>query len=155
MALNFSEWKDSHKDPEYQIEGKSPKCPKGHKWDSKLNTCVPETNGKTKSDENPGERQMPEPLGTYNVWGSHGLNGEPPAMAVEEETIMEKPIYTQRTNKDRRRDEEAARRHKEQDDRMRYGKHGKRRSDYDDLRPGEVKRWDDVEKRWVSNKEGK
>ncbi len=46
-----------------------------------------------------------------------------------------------------------ARRHKAQDDRMRYGK--KSFADYqkDSLRPGEVKRYDKVKKKWVSNKD--
>ena len=152
MALNFSEWKDSHTDPEYQIEGKEPKCPEGHKWDKTLKTCVPKTDEKGNTRENPGDKALPEPLAAYNVWGSHGLNGEPPAMEVEEETIMEKPMLS---SKQQRRDAENAKRHKEQDDRMRYGKKGKAHHDATQLRPGEVKRWDDVEKRWVSNKEGK
>lgn len=152
MALNFSEWKDSHKDPEYQIEGKKPKCPEGHKWDATLKTCVPKSNDKENARENPGEKALPEPLAAYNVWGSHGLNGEPPAIAVAEESLMEKPMIS---DKQRQREEEDARRHKEQDDRMRYGKKGKEYHEKTSLRPGEVKRWDKEQGRWVSNKEGK
>ncbi|QIN97050.1 hypothetical protein [Synechococcus phage S-H34] len=152
MALNFSEWKDSHKDPEYQIEGKEPKCPEGHKWDKTLKTCVPKGDEKGNNRENPGDKALPDSLGAYNVWGSHGLNGEPPAMEVEEETIMEKPMLS---TKQQRRDEENAKRHKDQDDRMRYGKKGKEFHDKTYLRPGEVKTWDKEQNRWVSNKEGK
>ncbi len=150
MALNFSEWKDSHKDPEYQIEGKEPKCTEGHKWDSKLKTCVPDN----KNGENPGQKECPSPMLGYDIFGSTGVNGDGVAIAVKEETILEKPIYTQRSEKDSRQDLESVKKHKEQDDRMRYGKSGKP-TDSESLRPGEVKRWDKVEKRWVSNKESK
>lgn len=49
--------------------------------------------------------------------------------------------------------EDESRRHKAQDDRMRYGK--KSFADYqkDSLRPGEVKRYDKTKKMWVSNKD--
>ena len=146
MALNFSEWKDSLRDPQYQIEGKKPKCPEGHKWDKELKTCVPDT----KNNENPGEKECPDSMLGYDVFGSTGLNGDGYAVAVEEEALMEKPMLS---TKQQRRDEENARRHTEQDDRMRYGKKGKDHHEKTALRPGEVKRWCDIEKRWVSNKE--
>ena len=148
MALNFSEWKDSHKEPQYQIEGKKPKCQEGYKWDKELKTCVPDT----KNGENPGEKECPQPMLGYDIFGASGLNGDGYAIEVEEETLLEKPMLS---NKQQRKDAEDAKRHKEQDDRMRYGKKGKAYHDATALRPGEVKRWDDVEKRWVSNKEGK
>jgi hypothetical protein len=88
----------------------------------------------------------------YDIFGASGLNGDGYAIEVEEETLLEKPMLS---NKQQRKDAEDAKRHKEQDDRMRYGKKGKAYHDATALRPGEVKRWDDVEKRWVSNKEGK
>ena len=49
--------------------------------------------------------------------------------------------------------EDESRRHKEQDDRMRYGKKSFAQYQKDSLRPGEVKRYDKNKKRWVSNKE--
>jgi len=143
MALNFSEWKDSLREPQYQIEGKRPKCKGGYKWDKELKTCVPDT----KNGENPGEKEIPEAMLGYEIYGSTGLNGDGYAVEVDE-------MYTP-TEKDRRKDAEAAKAHKEQDDRMRYGKKSKEKHEAEALRPGEVKRWDDIEKRWVSNKEGK
>lgn len=148
MALNFSEWQDSFIDPQYQAEGKEPKCPEGHKWDKSLQTCVPDN----KNGENPSDRQMPDPIMAYNVWGTHGLNGEAPAIAVPGNTVDESAMYHP-TEKDNRRQSEEEIEHKKQDDRMRYGKSGK--SEEDSLQPGEVKRYDKNLKRWVSNKEGK
>ena len=48
--------------------------------------------------------------------------------------------------------EDEARKHKEQDERMKYGKNFQ---DFqrDTLRPGEVKRYNKVKKKWVSNKD--
>lgn len=144
MALNFSEWKDSLKEPQYQIEGKKPKCQDGYKWNKELKTCVPDT----KNGENPGEKECPDSMLGYDVFGATGLNGDGYAIAVEEELMYHA------SEKDKRKDAEAAKRHKEQDDRMRYGKKGKP-SEGDTLRPGEVKRFDKKLNRWVSNKEGK
>lgn len=153
MALNFSEWKDSLKEPEYQVEGKDPKCPDGHKWDKKLQTCVPDT----KNRENPGDKQLPDTLQAYNVWGASGVDGDGVAIAygdTEPGPGVNESVY-QKTNKDLRKQEEADKRHKEQDDRMRYGKKGKEYHEKTALRPGEVKHWDKDQNRWVSNKEGK
>ena len=148
MALNFSEWQDSFKEPQYQAEGKEPKCPPGHKWDKKLQTCVADT----KNRENPGDKQLPDPIVGYNVWGTHGLNGDAPAFEVPADTVDEAVMFHP-SEKDKRKDADLERSHKEQDDRMRYGKSGKPEGDV--LRPGEVKRYDKKLKRWVSNKEGK
>ena len=145
MALNFSEFLDSFLDPKYRTEGKKPTCPKGYKWDEKLAACVPTG----KKGENPGQKQLP-PGAAYNVWGSTGLNGEPPAIGVDDggdsvdSGSLGEAILYHKTRKDEKRHEDEARRHKEQDDRMRYGKKGKAHAD--DLRPGEVKRWDKVNK---------
>ena len=48
--------------------------------------------------------------------------------------------------------EDEARKHKKQDKRMKYGKN---LQDFqrETLRPGEVKRYDKVKKKWVSNKD--
>ena len=53
---------------------------------------------------------------------------------------------------ERRLDDES-RKHKEQDDRMKYGKKGFKDFQQDTLRPGEVKRYDKRLKKWVSNKD--
>ena len=50
-------------------------------------------------------------------------------------------------------DAEQERANKAQDDRMRYGKKGKAYAEKNALRPGEVKRWDKENKKWVSNKD--
>ena len=147
MALNFSEWQDSLVDPQYQAEGKEPKCPEGHKWSKKLQTCIPDN----KNGENPGERALNSGA-HYNVWGTHGLNGEAPAIAIDDNTVEESVMYHP-SEKDKRKDEERERQNKAQDDRMRYGKSGK--PEEEGLRPGEVKKYDKRLKRWVSNKEGK
>tara|TARA_B100001559_G_scaffold57684_2_gene46260 strand:- start:2050 stop:2238 length:189 start_codon:yes stop_codon:yes gene_type:complete len=49
--------------------------------------------------------------------------------------------------------EDEKRRHKEQDDRMRYGKKSFAQYQKDSLRPGEVKTYDKNKKKWVSNKD--
>ena len=144
MALNFSEWQESLTNPQYQVEGKEPKCPEGYKYDKQLKTCVPDT---SKGHENPGEKECPQSLASYNVIGATGINGDGYAIGVEE-AVMFHP-----SEKEKRKDEERERQNKEQDDRMRYGKSGKPEGDV--LRPGEVKKYDKRLKRWVSNKEGK
>lgn len=143
MALNFSEWQDSLINPTYQVEGKDPKCPDGHKWDKKLQTCVPDT----KNGENPGEKECPSPMLGYDIIGATGIDGDGVAIAVEE------GMAYQETSKEKKARENQELSHKKDDDRMRYGKSG--RPPEETLRPGEVKKWNAVEKRWVSNKEGK
>ena len=138
MALNFSEFLEGFVEPQYQSEGKEPKCPEGSKWDKKLGTCVP--SGKWTV----GDKECPQDLANYNVIGSDGLNGAPPAMAVEEE------MQYHRTAKDEKRLEDADRKNKEQDNRMKFGKSGKEPAP---LRKGEVKKWSKELGRYVSNKE--
>ena len=187
MALNFSEFLDSFVDPDYQAEGKNPSCPKGYTWDKKLGACVPST--KT-AKGNKGDQQLRHGA-PYHTWGSHGLNGDPPALGVDdggdstdagsfgEETdtskwpsikdekkkkktnvkhykglgiapTIQEDVPYHRTAKDEKRMQDAERKHKEDDDRMRYGKGGKAPAE---LRPGEVKKWDKRLGRYVSNKE--
>ena len=144
MALNFSDWLEEHKEPQYQVEGKTPKCPEGLKWDSKLKTCVP------KHQWTEGEKECPGSVDGYDVIGATGIDGDGYAVAVEEETLVE---MTPLTYKERKRREEAEARHKEQDDRMRYGKPGKRRPDAGNLRYGEVKKFNKETGKWESNKQ--
>ena len=186
MALNFSEFLENIVKPQYQSEGKKPTCPKGFTWDEKVGACVPSSKTAKGSE---GEKQIPSGA-MYNVWGTHGLNGDRPAIATDdggdsvemgEETdtskwpsikdakpkketkvkydkdmkvmapsIKETMMY-HKTQKDEKRQEDAARKHREDDNRMRYGKSG--RPPETKLRPGEVRRWDKNLKRYVSNKE--
>ena len=139
-TMDFSEFLESIQDPLYEVKGEK-KCPEGFKYDSKIKKCVPAT--KNGRGDVPGDA-MPEPLDTFQVWGASGLNGD--GYAMEESLDLTAHKYMKRIEK---REKE----NKEQDDRMRYGKSGK--PPEKPLRRGEVKRWDDIEKRWVSNKEGK
>lgn len=71
---------------------------------------------------------------------------------------MDESILYHASERDRRKDAEAAERHKQQDMRMKHGKNWKQfTSDADKasdrLRPGEVKRFDKRLGRWVSNKD--
>ena len=56
------------------------------------------------------------------------------------------------SKREKRLDDEE-RRHKEQDDRMKSVKKGFNQYQKDSLRPGEVKRYDKMKKKWVSNKD--
>ena len=186
--MDFSEFCESLEDPIYVGEEKVT-CRKGYKYDKKLGQCVPEANAKKTDKQNPGESQLPEPLGGWNTWGATGMNGDGYALAVEEEkeygddpkkwpsikdekktkkakykydphmkvnapNIQEDVPY-HRTAKDERRMQDAERKHRDDDNRMRYGKKGKEHHEKTALRPGEVKHWDKNQNRWVSNKEGK
>ena len=181
--MDFSEFCESLEDPIYVGEEKVT-CRKGYKYDKKLGQCVPEANAKKTDKQNPGESQLPEPLGGWNTWGATGMNGDGYALAVEEEkeygddpkkwpsikdekktkkakykydphmkvnapNIQEDVPY-HRTAKDERRMQDAERKHRDDDNRMRYGKSGK--PPEKQLRPGEVRRWDKAQKKWVSNK---
>lgn len=183
--MDFSEFCESLEDPIYVGEEKVT-CRKGYKYDKKLGKCVPEANSKTSHTQNPGESQLPEPLGGWNTWGATGMNGDGYALEVEEQVQEEKTsddpkdwpsikdekkktktnvknfkglgiaptikedVPYHRTAKDERRLQDAERKHRDDDNRMRYGKSGK--PPEKQLRPGEVRRWDKVQKKWVSNK---
>lgn len=139
--MDFSEFLESLQDPLYEVKGEK-KCPEGFKYDKKLKKCIPAT--KDGRGDVPGDSR-PDALDSFQVWGATGLNGD--GYAMEESLDLTDHKYMKRLEKQDKAN-------KEQDDRMRYGKKGKP-SEKDTLRPGEVKRWDDIEKRWVSNKEGK
>ena len=177
--MDFSEFCESLEDPIYVGEEKVT-CRKGFKYDKKLGKCVPEANTQTTNKQNPGESQLPEPLGGWNTWGATGMNGDgyaleektsddpkdwpsikdksklkkakykyDPHMKVNAPNIQEDVPY-HRTAKDERRMQDAERKHRDDDNRMRYGKSGK--PPEKQLRPGEVRRWDKAQKKWVSNK---
>jgi len=139
--MNFSEFLESLVDPLYEVKGDVPKCPPGYKWDTKTLRCIPKTD-KDKIDANIGIDSSPENMPDFRVWGATGYDG---GYALE----VEEGYDSKWEKKQKEREEE----HKKKDDRMRYGKKGKAYHDATALRPGEVKRWDDIEKRWVSNKE--
>ena len=143
MALNFSEFIDSFVEPQYQTEGKKPTCPKGFSWDKKVGACVP--TGKTGYTE--GDKECPNTAASYNVIGSDGLNGAPPAIAVEEELAMS---YQSRNDaKYQKRLDDKAAEYKKRDDRMKYGKSGKPGTQ---LRKGEVLKFNKETGEWESNR---
>lgn len=144
MALNFSEWLDASSEPQYTVEGKKPKCAEGMKWDKTLQTCVPIA----KSTE--GDKECPNAVGGYETIGATGLDGDGYAIAVKDVTEM---THTPLSHRERDIEDARQRNAKEQDDRMRRGKPGKRREDADDeLLPGEVKKFNKVTGKWESNK---
>ena len=147
MTMNFSEFLESLQNPLYEVKGKGPKCPGGHRWDKELKKCVPDD---SKRGENPGDKAMPGPMTDYTVWGATGIDGD--GYALAEDNVEEAMTYHP-TEKDKKRYEKQDAENKAKDDRMKYGKSGKPQEK--PLRPGEVKKWDDIKKRWVSNKEGK
>ena len=116
---------------------------------------------KVRRDDNPGDKNIVGDVHPYNVIGATGLNGDAPAFEediipgptpVSEESVEESIMYHP-SEKDKRRDADRERANKAQDDRMRYGKKGKKYMDDTALRPGEVKRWDKENQKWVSNKD--
>ena len=144
--MNFSDFCESLSDPLYVEEGKV-QCKPGFKYDKKLGKCVPAANMKTTSSQNEGDKLLPDPLGGWDTWGATGIDGD--GYAMEEETVKEAMMYHP-TEKDKKRYDKQDAEHKAQDDRMRYGKTGK--APEKPLRRGEVRRWDKVQKKWVSNK---
>jgi hypothetical protein len=145
--MNFSEFCESMQDPLFEKKGEEPTCEAGYTWNKKLGKCVPDRH-KNHAGENPGDRNLPNPLGGYDVWGSTGIDGDGYAMEVNEESIEETMLYHP-TAKDEKRRAEAERKHKEQDDRMRYGKDGKPEKQ---LRRGEVRKFNKETGKWESNK---
>lgn len=142
--MNFSEFLESLPDPLYEVKGEIPKCPPGYKWDTKTLRCLPKTE-KDKITPNNNVDSSPENMPAFGVWGATGVDGDGYAMAEEN-----KPVYTQKTEKEEAKEKETERKHKEQDDKMRYGKSGK--PPEDELLPGEVKKFNKSTGKWESNK---
>jgi hypothetical protein len=70
----------------------------------------------------------------------------------EKKRVEEKIDYADSKQMKRFADEK--KKHKEQDNRMKFGKFSKRAEEARDrLRPGEVKRYDKAKGKWVSNKD--
>ena len=112
---------------------------------------------KAKRQDNPGDKNIVGQTHPYTVIGDTGMNGDNHAVAddsgqINNETWQESIMYHP-TEKDKRKEAERERANKVQDERMRYGKKGKAYHDATSLRPGEVKRWDKENKKWVSNKD--
>ena len=74
--MNFSEYCESLRDPLYQVEGKTPMCPPGYRFDKKKMDCVP----KTRKDKVTGKLENNKDLKpgntSFNVWGKTGVNGD-------------------------------------------------------------------------------
>lgn len=110
---------------------------------------------KAKRGENPGDKNIVGQTHPFDVIGDTGIDGDGYAWAEEIPANNMNEGMSSYSEKEKRKLEDQEREHKKQDDRMRYGKKGKEYHDKTQLRPGEVKRWDTIERRWVSNKEGK
>lgn len=158
--MDFSQFCDSLEDPLY-IEEEKVKCKSGYKYDEKLKKCVPTANTKQTRTQNVGDKSIPDPLMGWDTWGASGIDGDGYALAVEEEVdhvkqsvpTVDKMSYTEKYDpKHQEQLDKQDVEHKKQDDRMRYGKTGKS-SEEKPLRPGEVRKWDKVSKKWVSNKD--
>lgn len=108
-----------------------------------------------KRGDNPGDKNIVGQQHPFNTIGHTGLNGDGTAweenISPNMDAEMNERMY-HKTDKERKQDEDRALIHKAEDDRMRYGKKGKP-SESETLRPGEVRRWDKVNKKWVSNKD--
>ena len=79
--MNFTEFCDACEgvNPLYQVEGKSPSCPPGHKWNMKTLRCEPKTQqdsvqpgggGQGNKDMQPGNGP------SFNTIGRTGVNGD-------------------------------------------------------------------------------
>ena len=72
--MNFTEYCESLRDPLYQVEGKTPMCPPGYRFDKKKMDCVP----KTEKDEvgNASNRDSsPANSPNFNVIGKLPTDG--------------------------------------------------------------------------------
>ena len=127
--MNYTEWLASLASPLYEADG-VPQCPPGYKFNKKTLRCEP----KSKKDDvmkNDSKDNKPENGPSFNVIGSHGMNGAP--YAYEEK---EGSTYTEMLEPDFDRDDKEAKKFAKDDARMKYGKSGQESS----LRPGEVRK---------------
>jgi hypothetical protein len=69
--MNYSKFVEEISSPEYQIEGKTPKCRKGYRWDKNIGGCVP-IGSPTKDEKG---TNIPTEMDGYNVIGSNGMDG--------------------------------------------------------------------------------
>lgn len=176
--MNFSEFCESMQDPLYEKKGDNPKCEAGYTWNEKLGKCVPERN-KNHAGENPGQRYLPNPVGGFDVFGSTGIDGDGYAMEEQADHMKDAPsikdakpkkktkvkydpdmkvfapsiketIMYHKTSRDYKRMADADKKHKEADDRMKYGKSGKEPETK--LRRGEVRKFNKETGKYESNK---
>ena len=76
--MNFTEFLEAIEgvEPDYQVEGEMPKCPRGHRWDMKTKRCVPKRERDDVRNEKGSKDMSPENGAGYNVWGKTGVNGD-------------------------------------------------------------------------------
>tara|TARA_R110002050_G_scaffold7440_2_gene28800 strand:+ start:1199 stop:1609 length:411 start_codon:yes stop_codon:yes gene_type:complete len=135
--MNYTDFLESITEPIYEVKGKGKVCPDGHRIDPKTGVCVPI--GPLRSSQNPDQKELNSPASGYNVWGPTGLNGD--GYALEE-------AY-QHSEKERAEMEKKEVEFKKSDERMKYGRDGKPE---EELRPGEVKKFNKATGKWESNK---
>ena len=150
--MDFSKFCESMEDPIKEEAGKKPTCRDGYVYDKMLKKCIPAANAATTNKAGRDQKAIPDPIEGWNTIGATGLNGDGYAFETDASTpeSVEEAVLYHKTDKDERKMQAQERKHREDDNRMRYGKSGKPPSD--ELRPGEVRRWDKVQQKWVSNK---
>lgn len=77
-TMNFTEFCQSIDgvEPDFQIEGEVPRCPRGYVWNKKTKRCVPKTKKDDVGNMNSSKDMKPSNGPGYNVWGKTGLNGD-------------------------------------------------------------------------------
>ena len=75
--MNFSEYCESLRDPLYQVEGKTPMCPPGYRFDKKKMDCVPKTEKDSVSNDSQGRNKDSSPANSpnFNVIGKLPTQG--------------------------------------------------------------------------------
>ena len=76
--MNFTEFLEAIEgvEPDYQVEGEMPKCPRGHRWDRESKRCVPKRDRDSVSPDKGGKDSKPENGPGYNTWGKTGVDGD-------------------------------------------------------------------------------
>ena len=76
--MNFSEFLEATDgvEPTYQVEGETPRCPRGYVWDRKTKRCIPKTEKDSVSPDRDQKEMKPGNGPGYNTWGRTGLNGD-------------------------------------------------------------------------------
>ncbi|AEC53077.1 hypothetical protein SCRM01_131c [Synechococcus phage S-CRM01] len=140
--MNFSEFLEAIEYPNYQIEGKTPKCKKGYRWDKNIGGCIPigSKTKDTKVDETPPD------IEGYNVIGSNGMDG---GYALEDGERLKEAVYSvgRMAHTSKEEDEKNEKRLKKEKDRMMYGKTGQ--PPKEQLMKGQYKRFDKASGEWV------
>jgi len=75
--MNFSEYCESLRDPLYCVEGETPKCPPGYRFDKKKMDCVPKTDKDSVSNDSHGTNKDSSPANSpnFNVIGKLPTQG--------------------------------------------------------------------------------